>query len=114
MKYTVSIKENYIFKKTLKIGNYSKGRTLVVYAIQIKSDNNFIGVCVNKKNGNSVIRNKFKRWVREVYKNEEIFLKKGYAIVFLYKKYVDKNVVTYDLVKKDIVNSLSELNIYEK
>ena len=119
MKSTLKIKKNNVFRYILKKGRYAKGNYIVVHVSDkkvIKSqqkDTNYLGICVSKKNGNSVNRNKLKRWVREVYKNEENKLKKGYNIVFLYKKTTVIDNLNYNLIKEDIVKSLKELEIYE-
>lgn len=115
MKFTLRIKKGKTFKYILRKGSYNSGKYLITHVCRTKYDNNinFFGVCVSKKNGNSVERNKLKRWVREVYKNEENKLKKGYNIVFLYKKNTVIDNLNYNLIKDDIVKSLKELGIYE-
>lgn len=115
MKFTLRIKKGKTFKYILRKGSYNSGKYLITHVCRTKYDNNinFFGVCVSKKNGNSVERNKLKRWVREVYKNEENKLKKGYNIVFLYKKTTVIDNLNYNLIKEDIVKSLKELEIYE-
>lgn len=115
MKFTLRIKKGKTFKYILRKGSYNSGKYLITHVCKTKYDNNinFFGVCVSKKNGNSVERNKLKRWVREVYKNEENKLKKGYNIVFLYKKTTVIDNLNYNLIKEDIVKSLKELEIYE-
>ena len=77
MKSTLIIKNNSVFRYILKKGRYAKGKNIVVHICSQKKERNNdnlinnLGICVSKKNGNSVARNKLKRWVRESYKNEE-------------------------------------------
>jgi len=115
MKFTLRIKKGRTFKYILRKGSYNSGKYIITHVCKTKYDNNtnFFGVCVSKKNGNSVERNRLKRWVREVYKNEEIKLKKGYNIVFLYKKTTTIDNLNYNLIQEDIIKSLKELDIYE-
>ena len=77
-------------------------------------DKNFLGICISKKNGNSVQRNKMKRWIREIYKQEEPNLKKGYNIVVLYKKSTTIDKINYFILEKEVKNCLEELGLYEK
>ena len=77
------------------------------------SNRNFFAVCVSKKNGNSVIRNKLKRWVREAYKQEELNLKLGYNIIILYKRTTKVGEINFHIIHEDIVNCFRKLDIYE-
>ena len=116
MKYTFSIKKNNVFKYVLRKGTYSIGQYLVVHIDnqnkRIKS--NFLGICVSKKNGISVHRNKMKRWVREVFKDEESKLKLGYNIVVLYKKTTTIDMLDFSKVQNDLLKCFRKLDIYEK
>lgn len=77
------------------------------------ADVNYFGICVSKKNGNSVNRNKLKRWVREIYKNEEKSLKRNYNIVILFKKSCSFENVDYNKLSEDIKKCFMELKLYE-
>lgn len=114
MKNTFRIKKNRTFRYILKKGSFIKGKYINIYIIKNNKNINNFGICVSKKNGNSVNRNKLKRWAREVYKNNEMYIKKGYNIIFLYKKIVTINDLNYNLLCDDIVETLIGLNIYEK
>ena len=119
MKSTLKIKKNNIFRYILKKGRYSKGNCIVVHVSNKRviknqvNNTNYLGICVSKKNGNSVNRNKLKRWVREVYKNEEIYLKKNYSIVILFKKTCSFENVNYNKIVDDIRKCFKELDLYE-
>lgn len=118
MKYTLRIKKNRVFKYIFRKGDYSKGNYIVVHSCKTKfaeepDCKNFFAVCVSKKNGNSVDRNKLKRLAREVYKEEEKSLKRGLNVVIVYKKDTSAKEVNYHLVKDDIKNCFKDLDLYE-
>ncbi len=115
MKNTIMIKENIVFKKVLKNGKYMKGKYLNIHIINSKINdfNNRLGICVSKKNGNSVQRNKLKRWIREIYKLEEDKLKKEILIVILMKKNINFSDVDFYKIKDDIISLFQKLEIYD-
>lgn len=120
MKYTLRIKNNKVFKYIFKKGEYSKGKYVVVHSCKTKMADeqenamNFFAVCVSKKNGNSVQRNKLKRLAREVYKQEEQKLKRGYNYIVMFKKDTLAEEVNFELIKNDIIYCFEELNLYEE
>ncbi|MEG2348840.1 MAG: ribonuclease P protein component [Clostridia bacterium] len=115
MKDTFRIKKNKTFRYILKKGNFIRGKYVNIYITNSNNNkiNNF-GICVSKKNGNSVQRNKLKRWAREVYKNNEKNIKKGYNLVFLYKKETTTNILNYNLLNSEVIRILKVMKIYEK
>lgn len=113
MKNTLMIKKNKTLKYVLKKGNYHISKYVVVHSILSKTNNNFFAICVSKKNGKSVDRNKLKRWAREIYKNEESKLKLGISVVILYRKTTTIKNLNYDIINNDIVKCFKELDLYE-
>ena len=104
MRYTKSLKGSVNFKRVLRQGSYVSGRRLAIY---IKKNNdlegeNRLGICVSKKHGNSVVRNKLKRWAREVYRSFEQDILKGYNIVVLYRKDIDINKLDFNALKDEM------------
>lgn len=104
MKYTSSLKGSVNFKRVLKQGNYNFSENITMYVKKIPNQDNInlLGICVSKKHGNSVIRNKLKRWAKEAYYIYENKLDKNYSIIILYKKGIDINKLSFDIVKDEI------------
>lgn len=120
MKYTLRLKNKKVFKYVLRSGKYNIGKCVVVHITKTKNNinsinnnNSFFAVCVSKKNGNSVKRNKLKRWIREAYKLEENNIKVGYNIVVLYKKNIKVENIDFHVVHDDLKNCFLSLEMYE-
>ncbi len=112
--HAVVIKKKGTFKYLFNRGYSVKGKYLsLYYVVKDRKINNF-AVCVSKKNGNSVSRNKLKRWVREVYKINEEKLKCGIMIIISMKKDITMKDVVYEDIKKDLENLFEEAKLYER
>ena len=108
------VKKKGTFKYLFNKGNIYRGKYLSMYSSLSNKNNNYLGVCVSKKNGKSVRRNKLKRWVRETYYINEAKLKKGITIIFVLKKEITKLDVDFKLIKDEIEFMFNEANLYEK
>ena len=118
MKYTLRIKQDKAFRYIFRKGNFSKGKYIVVHSCETKNSDdpeslNFFAVCVSKKNGNSVQRNRLKRLARETYKQEESKLKHGQNIVIMFKKEKIGKEIDFFTIKDDIIKCFEELDLYE-
>lgn len=83
MNFSESLKKNTDFKRIYHNGNSSANRYLVMYVLKNDLDKNRVGISVSKKTGNSIIRHRLTRLIRESYRlNEEKFLC-GYDIVII-------------------------------
>ena len=104
MRYTKSLKGSINFKRVLKQGKYVSGKNIAIYVRKndLNGGINLLGICVSKKHGNSVVRNKLKRWVREAYYSLENSLDKNYNIVILYRKGIEVEKLSYNAVKDEI------------
>lgn len=75
MKKTESLRKNKEFKKVYSEGKSLANRYLVMYIISNQLQQNRIGISVSKKVGNSVVRHRIKRLIKESYRiNEDLFM----------------------------------------
>lgn len=69
-----SLKKNQDFQKVYKRGKSYANKYLVMYVFQNGMNKNRLGISVSKKVGNSVVRHRLTRLIRESYRlNEEKF-----------------------------------------
>ena len=83
MKRSVTVKENYEFRRI-----YAKGRSgvspyLVVYVRPNRYGHNRLGVTVSKKLGNAVTRNRVRRRLREIFRLNQAGLAQGFDMVIV-------------------------------
>ncbi|WP_058486398.1 ribonuclease P protein component [Defluviitalea phaphyphila] len=106
MKYTESLKKNYQFRNVYNKGNSIANRFLVMYKLKNGKDKNRLGISVSKKVGNSVVRNRITRLIRESYRLKEEEIKKGWDIVII-ARVASKNS-DYNEISKSIYNLLKK------
>lgn len=75
------LKNTNQFKIVYNNGKSYVNRELVVYLRKNDSDTNRLGISVSKKVGNSVVRHRITRLIRESYRLNEAKLLQGYDIV---------------------------------
>ncbi|MEG1008327.1 MAG: ribonuclease P protein component [Clostridia bacterium] len=114
MKNTLSIKKKGTFKYLINKGKYLASKHIVVYYILNNRKINNFGICVSKKNGISVHRNKMKRWTREVYKEVEDSFKMNITLVIMFKKSTKLDDLDYYILKDEITSSLYKLGIIDE
>lgn len=75
MKFSESLKKYGDFQRVYRKGTSYANKYLVMYVIPAGTQRNRIGISVSKKVGNSVVRHRITRLVRESYRlNEEKFV----------------------------------------
>lgn len=77
MKFSESLKKNIDFRNVYNKGVFRSNRLLVLYVLKNETDRNRFGISVSKKVGNSVIRHRLTRLIRESYRLHEEIFKKG-------------------------------------
>ncbi len=81
MKSFESIKMNEDFRKIYKSGKSFANKYLIMYVMRNTYSHNRLGISVSKKVGNSVIRHRVTRLIRESYRLSEHSLIGGLDIV---------------------------------
>ena len=83
MKFSDSLKKNKDFQNVYSKGRSYANRMLVMYVLDNHTENNRLGISVSKKVGNSVIRHRITRLIRESYRLQEDMFNSGLDIVVI-------------------------------
>ena len=105
MEFTEGLKKNIDFGKVYRKGKSRANRQLVLYILSNGTDKNRLGISVSKKVGNSVVRHRIKRLIKEAYRLNEPAFARGYDLVFIAR--TDAAGKTYEEIKNSV------LHIYE-
>lgn len=83
MKFSESLKKNHQFRSVYINGKSYANRYLVMYVTENSLDINRIGISVSKKVGNSIVRHRVTRLIRESYRLHEKMFNSGLDIVII-------------------------------
>ncbi len=83
MIFTYPLKKNSEFGAVYSKGRSKANRYFIMYTLKNGSDKNRLGISVSKKVGNSVIRHRIKRLVKESYRLHEKMFNSGLDIVVI-------------------------------
>ncbi len=83
MKYSESLKKTADFKLVYRSGISFANRYLVMYVRANATERNRLGISVSKKVGNSVVRHRLTRLIRESYRLQEDVFHSGWDIVVI-------------------------------
>lgn len=83
MNFSESLKKNSDFQKVYRNGRSYANKYLVMYVLENNSDKNRLGISVSKKVGNSVVRHRITRLIRESYRLHENIFNSGLDIVVI-------------------------------
>ena len=81
MLFSESMKKTNDFRNVYENGKSYANKFIVVYVWKNGSSSNKVGISCSKKIGNSVVRHRFARLVREVYRLHENMFNSGLDIV---------------------------------
>lgn len=97
------IRKNIEFLNVYRHGKSYANKYLVMYVLSNKLDENRFGITVSKKVGNSVVRHRVTRLIREAYRLNMDKIDKGYDIVFVAR------AGAYDKKYRDIESAMIHL-----
>ena len=86
MKKVYRLRSNMEFKKVYNGGKSYWNRNVVLYVRKNDVENTRVGYSITKKIGNSVVRNKIRRRMKEVYSLNFDNLKSNYDLIFIPKR----------------------------
>ena len=86
MQYSESLKKNKDFRNVYRNGTSYANKYLVMYVLENNTEKNRLGISASKKVGNSVVRHRFARLVRESYRLHENIFNSGLDIVVVARK----------------------------
>ena len=112
MKFTESLKKTYQFRLVYNRGKSSANKYLVLYIFKNRTETNKIGISVSKKVGNSVVRSRITRLIRESYRLNEQNVKKGYDIVVIARN--GAKGISYKQINSALLHLFKKNDIYIK
>ena len=104
MKFSESLKKNSDFKNVYTHGKSFANKYLVMYVLENNMGINRIGISVSKKVGNSVVRHRVTRLIRESYRLHENIFNSSLDIVIVARK------STFDVGFTEIESALLHLS----
>ena len=83
MQFSDSLRKNRDFQIVFKTGKSYANKILVMYVKENGTEKNRLGISVSKKVGNSVVRHRVKRLIKESYRLREKVFNSGLDIVII-------------------------------
>lgn len=83
MHFSESLKKNHQFQSVFQNGRSHANKYLIIYSMENGLGINRIGISVSKKVGNSVVRHRVTRLIRESYRLQENMFNSGLDIVII-------------------------------
>ena len=111
MHFTSSMKNNYEFRRIYATGKSAVTGLLAVYCKRNRKRISQLGVTVGTKVGKAVCRNKVRRRLKEIYRLNELEIKRGWDIVIVAR--VKSRYATYSQLEADFLRLMDKLGLLE-
>ena len=102
MKFSESLKKNTDFRRVYNKGSSHSNNLLVMYVLPNNKEENRLGISVSKKVGNSVVRHRITRLIREVYRLREDTFNSGLDVVVIAR--VSAKGISYHQVESSLLH----------
>ena len=109
MKNTVSLKENHLFRRAYSRGKTAADGRLALYVRRNGGRGSRLGLTVSTKVGKAVVRNRFRRRFRELYRHHLADMKPGMDILMVAR--VRAAELPYGKLEKQYLSCLDQLGL---
>ena len=109
MKRSVTIKENYEFRRLYSKGSSAVLPAVVVYCRKNGRDHNRLGVTVSTKLGHAVVRNRARRRLRELFRLSQGRMQQGYDVLLVARGKTAH--VPHRYLKRDYETAIKKLGL---
>ena len=106
------LRSNMEFKKVYKYGKNYWNRNLILYVMKNDLGYTRVGYSITKKIGNSVVRNRIRRQMKEIYRLKFDLIENNYDLIFIPKKNVVE--ISYDKLESAMVHIMNLAKLLKK
>jgi len=109
MRFTISLKKNYEFRRLYNRGKSAVSQYAVVYCRRNGGTHNRLGITVSTKIGGAVQRNLVRRRLKEIYRLNEDKITPGYDVVIVAR--TKSRFAGFYELEKSVLSIFKKLNI---
>jgi len=99
------------FRKVFKDGERYEGKNLVLYGLKDVGGGR-VGFIAGKRVGGSVVRNKARRWLREIYRRRKSLLIEGTDLIIIAKAGIFQS--TFSMVEEEMLQLFNRAGILKE
>lgn len=112
MKFTVSLKQNHVFRRLYTRGKNQVTPHLALYAKKNQGEISRLGITASTKLGHAVVRNRVRRRLREIYRIHEAEFLPGYDIVVVAR--MRAVYARFDELERSFLKAARGLNVLRR